>query len=109
MSIYLDKLSHIQVVINCRNTDARMYTREDALANVSGEPSIDDVMNYSLLTTLTLKTFSFVQVVDFVAGLAGCASVKELFRSQAIDGRAFLLLKSEHLTGLGIKMGPGNL
>jgi SAM domain (Sterile alpha motif) len=51
---------------------------------------------------------NFFQVVDFVAGLAGCASVKEIFRSQAIDGQAFLLLKSEHLTALGVKMGPGN-
>jgi hypothetical protein len=55
------------------------------------------------------KICHFLQVVEFVAGLAGCASIKEIFRTQAIDGRAFLLLKPEHLTGLGLKMGPGSL
>ena len=51
MSIYLDKLSHVQVVINCRNIDAPMCTREDVLDYILGMPSIDDVMSYKLLTT----------------------------------------------------------
>ena len=52
MSIYSDKLSHVQVVINCRNTDAQMCTCEDVLAYISGVPSIDDVMSYNSLTTI---------------------------------------------------------
>ena len=51
MSIYSDKLSHVQVVINCQNTDAPMCTCEDVLACISGTLSIDDVMSYNLLTT----------------------------------------------------------
>ena len=47
----LDKLSHVQVVFNCQNTEAQMCTREDALAYISGAPSIDDVMSYNSLTT----------------------------------------------------------
>ena len=31
MTIYSDKLAHIQVIINCRNIDAQMGTREDGL------------------------------------------------------------------------------
>ena len=46
MSIYSDKLAHVQVVINCWNTDAPMCTREDALALISGVPSIDDVVSF---------------------------------------------------------------
>ena len=47
MSIYSDKLTHIQVVFNCRNIDAQMCTREDGLAYISGAPSIDDAMSYN--------------------------------------------------------------
>ena len=48
-----------------------------------------------------------MQVADFVKGLAGCAMYQEIFRAQAIDGKAFLMMTSDHLIGLGIKMGPG--
>ena len=36
MSIYLDKLAHIQVVINCLYFVARMCTSEDTLAHNLG-------------------------------------------------------------------------
>ena len=52
MSIYSDKLAHVQVVINSRSTDAPMRTREERLANISGVLSIDDIMSYDSLTTL---------------------------------------------------------
>ena len=51
MSIYSDKLAHIQVVINCRYSDTQFCTGEDGLAYISGVPSIDDFMSYNLLTT----------------------------------------------------------
>ena len=47
MSIYSDKLAHIQFVINCRYSVAQLCTREDVLAYISGTPSVDDVMCYS--------------------------------------------------------------
>ena len=52
MNIYLDKLAHLQVVINCRYSVAHMCTREDGLAYILGAPSIDDVMSYNSLTTI---------------------------------------------------------
>ena len=54
MSFYSDKLAQVQVVINCPNIDAQMCTRDDGLAYISGAPSIDDIMSYSLLTTQSL-------------------------------------------------------
>ena len=51
MSIYSEKLVHAQVVINCRYSVAKMCTLEDALAYISGMPSIDDIMSYNSLTT----------------------------------------------------------
>ena len=51
MSIYLDKLAHVQGIINCRYSAVQMCTSEDMLAYISGAPSIDDVMSYNLLTT----------------------------------------------------------
>ena len=47
MSIYLAKLAHIQVVINCRYSVAQFCTGEDELAYISGPPSIDDVVSYN--------------------------------------------------------------
>ena len=55
MSIYSDKLAHIQVFINCRKINAQMCTREDGLAYISGTPFIDDVMSFGLLTTVKLQ------------------------------------------------------
>ena len=51
--IYLDKLAHVQVVINCRYFVAQLCTREDGLAYISGVPPIDDVMSYDSLTTVS--------------------------------------------------------
>ena len=52
MSIYSDKLAHVQVVINCRYSVAQLCTREDTLAHNLGTLYFDDVMSYNLLTTL---------------------------------------------------------
>ena len=49
---YLDKLAHVQVVINCRARDAPMCTSEDRLAYILGAPCFDDVMSYNSLTTI---------------------------------------------------------
>ena len=51
MSIYLDKLAHVQVIIKCRYSIAKLCAREDTLAYILGAPSIDDVMSYNSLTT----------------------------------------------------------
>ena len=51
MSIYSDKLAHVQVVINCRDRDVPMSTSQDVLAYILGAPFIDDVMSYNSLTT----------------------------------------------------------
>ena len=52
-SNYLDKLAHEQVFINSLYSVAQMCTGEDMFAYISGAPSIDDVMSYNLLTTLS--------------------------------------------------------
>ena len=52
MSIYPDKLAHIQVVINCQYSNAQICTREDRLAHYLGAPYLDDVMSQNELTTL---------------------------------------------------------
>ena len=52
MSIYSDKLAHIQVVINCPYFIAQMCTHEDTLAHNLGALYIDDVMSYNSLTTI---------------------------------------------------------
>ena len=56
MSIYTDKLAHIQVVINCRYFVAQMCTHEDALAHNLGALCIDQVMSYNTLIA-TAKCF----------------------------------------------------
>ena len=55
MSIYLDKLAHVQVVINCWFSVAQLCTREDMLAHILGALYIDDVMSYDSLTTENIK------------------------------------------------------
>ena len=50
MSIYSDKLAHLQVVINCPYSIAQMCTREDRLAHILSSPYFDDVISYDLLT-----------------------------------------------------------
>ena len=44
---YSDKLAHVQVIINCRDSIAQMCTREDKLAHNLGVPYIGDVMSYN--------------------------------------------------------------
>ena len=50
MSIYSDKLAHIQVVINHQYSVAQMCTREDMLAHNLGAPYFDDVMSCFRIT-----------------------------------------------------------
>ena len=50
MSIYSDKLAHVQVVINCQYSIAQMCTREDTLAQYLGALYLDDVMSHNWLT-----------------------------------------------------------
>ena len=57
MSIYLDKIAHVQVVINCQYSIAQMCIHEDTLAHNLGAPYIDDVMSHNLLTTVSLFLF----------------------------------------------------
>ena len=45
MSIYLDKLGHVQVVINCCYSIAPMCTRKDTLAHSFSAPCLDDDMS----------------------------------------------------------------
>ena len=52
----LDKLAHIQVVIDCQYFVAQMCTHEDTHAHNLGAPYIDDVMSYNLLTILVKHT-----------------------------------------------------
>ena len=46
MSIYLYKLTHVQVVIHCLFSVAQFCTGKDTLAYILGTPSIDDVMSF---------------------------------------------------------------
>ena len=55
MSYYLDKLAHIQVVINCRYSIAQMCTHEGTLAHKLGVPYFDYVMSYNSLTTEVMQ------------------------------------------------------
>ena len=45
MSIYSDKLAHVQGVIKCQDSVAQMCTREDTLAHNLGAPHLDDIMS----------------------------------------------------------------
>ena len=51
MSIYSDKLAHVQVVINYQDSIAQMCTREDTLAHNLGVLYLDDLMSYNSPTT----------------------------------------------------------
>ena len=52
MSIYSDKLAHVQVVINCWYSIAQMCTHEDTLTHYLGPPYLYDVMSPNELTTV---------------------------------------------------------
>ena len=47
MSIYSDKLVHLQVVINFQYSVAQMDTREDTLTHFLGALFIDDFMRHN--------------------------------------------------------------
>ena len=49
MSIYSDKLAHVQVIVNCRYSITQMCPHEDTLAH-----NLDDVMSHNELTTLNM-------------------------------------------------------
>ena len=51
MSIHSDKLAHVQVVINSRDSVAQIYTWEDIQARLFTPPGLE-VMSQSELTTL---------------------------------------------------------
>ena len=51
MNIYLDKLAHVQVVINCQYSVTEMCTRKDTLAHYLGAPYLDDILTQNELTT----------------------------------------------------------
>ena len=56
MSIYSEKLAHVQVAINYRYFMVQSCTSESGLAYISGAASIDDIMSYNSLTTyITIK------------------------------------------------------
>ena len=71
MSIYLDKLAHVQVDIYCWYSIAQMCTHEDILALYLGMPSLDDVMSHNELATLLLQ-MSRVWILNFT--FYSCAS-----------------------------------
>ena len=52
MSIYSDKLAHVQVVINCPYSVAQMCTWEDTHANLFRGAVLDDAMRQNELTTI---------------------------------------------------------
>ena len=54
MSIFSDKLAHVQVFINCPHFVAQLCIREDKLAHNLGPPYFDDVMSLNSLTTACL-------------------------------------------------------
>ena len=51
MSIYLDKLAHIQDINNSRYSVAQMCTLKDMLARYLGALSLDGIMSQIELTT----------------------------------------------------------
>ena len=51
MSIYSDKLAHLQVIIKCWYSVAHLCTSEAMLAHILGGLHFDDVMSYNSLTT----------------------------------------------------------
>ena len=55
MSIYSDKLTHVQVVFNCPYSIAHWCTSEATLAHNLGALHFDDVMSYNSLTTQILE------------------------------------------------------
>ena len=51
LKLYLGKLAHVQVVINCQYSIAHMCTWEDTHARLFMRAVLDDVMSQNELTT----------------------------------------------------------
>ena len=60
---YSEKLAHVQVIINCQYTVAQMCTCEDQLAHILDAPCLDHVMSYNSLTTLTFNISHFYSII----------------------------------------------
>ena len=74
MSIYSDKLRHVQVVINCLNSVAQLCTNKDTLAHILGVPSTDDIMSYDSFTIVMIcipnnLVFKWLENVRLAYGL----------------------------------------
>ena len=54
MSIYSDKLVHVQVVINCQYSVAQMCTRKNKLAHSLGATCLDDIMSFKRPSTVNI-------------------------------------------------------
>ena len=65
MSIYSDKLAHVQIVNNCGYSIAQMYTREDTLAHNLGVLFIDDLMRHNTLKIKLLNLYFGFCVISF--------------------------------------------
>ena len=53
MSIFSDKLAHVQVVINCQYFVAYLCTSEAMLTHNLGALYYNDIMSYNSLTTVS--------------------------------------------------------
>ena len=67
MSIYSDKLAHVQVLINCQYSIAQLCTREDTLVHNLGALYFDEVMSYSSLKTIACSVESAIVHNSFIA------------------------------------------
>ena len=69
MSIYSDKLAHVQVVIKSWYLVAQKCTREDMLAHNLGARYFDDVVSYNSLTTSYLIAILYYLLAKWVISL----------------------------------------
>ena len=60
MSIYSDKLAHVQALINCPYSIAQLCTHEDTLVHNLGALYFDEVMSYYSLTTIACSVESAI-------------------------------------------------
>ena len=67
MSIYSDKLAHVQDFINCRYSVAQMCTCEDALAHHLGTPSIAIAMVPNISNPNHFKSEQTIQNLNTMA------------------------------------------
>ena len=60
MRVYLDKLAHLQVVINCRYSIAQICTLEDIQVRLFTRAILGDVMSPNEFTTHVSEGFSVI-------------------------------------------------